>query len=124
LISAVVSLGIDRAQVSFLHLRPGVAEQIQREAPAASRRLVLGMFPSLQSGRPPTFDHLEERQTLASLRRVQRLGRERGLRISACRCQNPGLPAADCIVLPPHLPPAAAQEEQSELFGDGEDAGD
>jgi DNA repair photolyase len=106
LCSAIASLGLTRAQVSFLHLRPGVAEQIQREAPPDISHLILGSFalPPPTQSTSMKFFHLPVKQRVASLRRIQRIGRERGIGISACHCQNPGIPARACPVLPPELP--------------------
>jgi DNA repair photolyase len=121
LISALVGLGLREATVSFLHLRPGVTEQLQREAPADLRRLVLGCFQAQHphlAGRPPVFQHLPERQRLAGLRRLQRIGREHGFRLTACHCQNPGLPASRCPVAPPEQP--GPRGTQGRLFGEGD----
>jgi DNA repair photolyase len=118
LMSAIAGLGIDRAYTSLLHLRPGVADQIFDQAPRGARRLVLGCFPTLQSGRPSSFDYVEPQQALAGLRRVQRIGREHQVRVSACRCQSPGLPAARCPVVPQDLPERSSSGEQRELFDD------
>ena len=114
LCSALSALGHTQAMVSFLHLRPGVAEQLHREAPPEALRLLLGAFPSQGSDRPSRFDHLPQRQLLGLLRRVQRIGREQGIRLSACRCQNPGLPAARCPIAPAEGPTPPA--EQASLF--------
>ncbi|MCA9667034.1 MAG: radical SAM protein [Myxococcales bacterium] len=127
LLSALVALGVDQAQASFVHLRPGVAEQIEAEAPAGSRRLVLGVFPALASGQPVRFAHIDPQQALSSLRRLQRIAREQGARVSACRCHNPGLPAANCLIEPPSLPEPIAPEpepssEQTLLFGEDGDS--
>ncbi|MFH1132142.1 MAG: radical SAM protein [Pseudomonadota bacterium] len=103
-VSAVVGLGLDRAQMSFLHLRPGVAEQLRKEAPMELRRIVLGSFPSERTGSGAPFDHIPVQQMTSSLRRIQRIAREHGLRISGCHCQNPGLPAGRCPILPEELP--------------------
>lgn len=121
LISALVGLGLKEATVSFLHLRPGVSEQLQREAPPDLRRLVLGCFqaqPPHLAGRRPLFQHLPERQRLAGLRRLQRIGREHGFRLIACHCQNPGLPAGRCPVAPPERP--GPRGTQGQLFTEGD----
>lgn len=107
LVSALVGLGLKSATVSFLHLRPGVAEQIQREAPPEVAPLVLGGFVPAEElpGQPiAKFQHLPLKLRLAGLRRIQRIARELGLRVSACHCQNPGIPARSCPVAPPELP--------------------
>ena len=73
LLSALVSVGVKRAMVSFLQLRRGVAEQLQAEAPREALRLVLGCFPSLQdTGQPAEFDHVEARQAIAGLSACKR----------------------------------------------------
>lgn len=120
LCSAVVGLGLAEASLSFLHLRPGVEEQLQREAPVDRRRLVLGSFqlpPQAAGPGRPRFQHLPERHRLAGLRRIQRVAREHGLRVSACHCQNPGIPAGRCPVAPPELP--RPRGEQGALFEGG-----
>jgi len=103
-VSALVGLGLKSAVVSFMHLRPGVAEQVQREAPELGP-LVLGGF-TPDEFQPPTgkFQHLPLQMRLAGLKRLQRIAREQGLRLSACHCQNPGIPARQCPVEPPELP--------------------
>ena len=116
LFSAVAGLGLSSAMVSFLHLRPGVREQLLREGAADQVPLLLGSFlpdePELALPRGRTFEHLPARQRLAGLRRVQRIARERGVRASACQCQNPGLPSRQCPVRPPELPrPSGTQLE-------------
>jgi DNA repair photolyase len=114
LFSAAESLSVRHAVISFLQLRPGVAELIAREAPAEQRRLVLSSFPSQRdpSARGRPFDHVAHEQALSILRRTQRIAREHGIRATACRCQNPGLPADECSL----RPPTASVSEQHELF--------
>ena len=113
LCSALARLGIERVMLRILQLRPGVADQLRREVPKTLHRLVLGGFPSLLADETTDpYDHLRQDLALALLRRIQRIGREHGLRVSACRCQNPGLPAGTCRVRP--LQTAAAG--QPELF--------
>ncbi len=114
-ISALVGLGIVEATISFLHLRPGVEDQLRRDAPTELRRLVLGGFAPV--GDRPVFQHLPVKQRLAGLKRLQRLAREHGLRLSACHCQNPGIPAGRCPVAPLELP--RPRSEQGELFASG-----
>ena len=101
LFSALAGTGVTRVQLGFLHLRPGVAEQLQAEAPADARRLVLGSYPGYSSRRPKTFEHLPNSVALPILRRVQRIARTAGIRATACACQNPGLPGESCPLAPP-----------------------
>lgn len=115
LFSAIASTGQKRVMLRLMQLWPGVADQLRREAPPELVRLVLGCFPSLQeTGRAADFDHVAPRQALATLRRAQRVARDHGLRLQACRCHNPGLPAGRCVVAPPHAEPRG----QSKLFDD------
>jgi DNA repair photolyase len=109
LFSALRGIEITVATLGFLHLRPGVDEQLRREAPEGQRGLVLGSFADLGES-PDRFHHLPDRQRLSSLRRIQRVAREAGLRLSACHCQNPGIPAAACPVKPPELPPPRGEQ--------------
>jgi DNA repair photolyase len=118
LTSALAGVGIESATVSYLHLRPGVAEQLQREAPGEMGPLVLGGFvPDDPAFQQPTgkFQHLPVKLRAAGLRRIQRIARDRGVRVSACNCQNPGIPARRCAVQPPHLP--QPKGEQIPLLG-------
>jgi len=105
LTSAMAGLGLKSAMVSFMHLRPGVTEQVQREAASEMAALVLGGFThdpfQPQSAR---FQHLPVKLRQSNLNRIQRIGRDQGLRLSACHCQNPGIPARQCPVQPPQLP--------------------
>jgi DNA repair photolyase len=101
--SAIAGLGIRQAQASFLHLRSGVAQLISDEGPTEARRLVLGSFPSYQQGIDSRYDHLPLRQSGASLKRVQSVAKEHGIRLSLCRCHNPGLPAGTCDIEPLEL---------------------
>jgi len=118
LVSALVSEGIKSAMVSFLELRRGVADQIRREAPYEVLRLVLASFPSLQdTGVPADFDHVAPQQALAGLRRILNIGREAGLRIAACLCHNPGLPATQCEVAP-HKSRKDLESQQEMFRGD------
>ena len=102
LFSALNSVGIADVTLSFLQLRKGVADQIRNEAPKATHRLVLGSFPSEQRSQAdkPLFDYLPLERARASLRRIQRLGQQTGIRVLACRCQNPGIPATTCVLAP------------------------
>ena len=120
LLSALEGIGIQRASAGFLHLRPGVAEQLQAEAPSGSRRLVLGAFPSLRSPRPASFHHLDLKPATAALRRLQRIAREHSARVTACRCQNPGLPSGLCPIEPANLP-VLSRGEQTEFFPEDDD---
>jgi DNA repair photolyase len=104
-ISALVGLGLTEATIGFLHLRPGVAEQLQREAPPDVQRLLLGSFAS-----EGDFRHLPAKTRVGGLRRIQRTAREHGLHVSACHCQNPGIPAGRCAVAPPELPTPRGQQ--------------
>jgi len=116
LASALVSVGIQRAMLSFLELRRGVAEQLEREAPHDLLRPVLGCFPSLQdTGKPADFDHISLRQATAALHRIQTTCGEHGLHVAACRCHNPGLPAQHCPIAPEGPEPPPSQED---LFAD------
>ena len=115
--SALAAIDIRKAMVSFLHIRPGVREQLLREAPVEARRLLLGCFPSTELDQHPPFEHLPNRMALASLRRIQRTMREHGIRVSACRCENPGLPAGSCPLAPPE---GGAEPMQPTLFEDPE----
>ncbi len=108
LASALVSLGLSQATLGFLHLRPGVRDQLTTEAPADLRRLVLGSFQPRSDRR---FLHIATKQRTAGLKRVQRIGREHGLKISACHCQNPGIPAARCTIAPPTIPQPKIKQE-------------
>lgn len=112
-LSALVGLGYTEATLGFLHLRRGVEEQLRTEAPADLRRLVLGVFPA-ETERYSAFTHLPARERLRGLRRVQRVAREHGLKVSACHCQNPGIPAGRCVVAPPEIP--EPRGEQRALF--------
>lgn len=113
LFSEVASTGQRRLMLRLVQLWPGVADQLRREAPPELVRLVLGCFPSLQeTGKAADFDHVAPRQALATLRRAQRVARDHGIRLQACRCHNPGLPAGRCVVAPPHAEPRG----QSKLF--------
>jgi DNA repair photolyase len=108
LLSAIAGLGLTQAQLSFIHLRPGVTDQLRAEAPLELAELLLGGFSlppeSVRITQPVKFLHLSAKQRAAVLRRIQRVARERGVRVSACHCQNPGLPARRCPVEPPELP--------------------
>jgi DNA repair photolyase len=115
LVSALVGLGLTEATLGFLHLRPGVGDQMRKEAPVDLQRLVLGCFPTLSESPDRKFHHLPEKQRLAGLRRIQRIGREHGLRVSACHCQNPGLPASRCPVAPPELPRQRGNQQELDL---------
>ena len=99
-ISAVESLGLHRVIASFFHIRPGVQLQLEREAPAMSRRLVLGSFPWL-ARRPHRWHHLPHKQRAASLGRIQRLAAERDVDVDVCHCQNRDLSATRCPLRPP-----------------------
>jgi DNA repair photolyase len=118
LTSALAGLGLQTATVSYLHLRPGVAEQLQEEAPGEMGPLVLGGFvaddPAFQLPMGK-FQHLPVKLRTGGLKRIQRIARERGLRISACHCQNPGIPARRCAIQPPQLP--QPKGEQIPLLG-------
>lgn len=104
LLSSLAGLGVQRAMLSLLQLRPGVAEQLTREAPHELQRLILGCFPTWQQpGRHADYDHLAQRQALGIVQRVQRLAAEHGIALTVCRCHNPGLPNGPC-----ELTPAAA----------------
>jgi DNA repair photolyase len=106
-ISAIAGVGLESASISFVHLRPGVAEQIQREAPPEVAQLVVGAFGLHRAeglAQEIKFHHLPLRIRAAGLRRIQRIAREHGVRLSACHCQNPGIPARRCLVEPPELP--------------------
>ncbi len=121
-VSALVGLGLKTAMLRLLQLRRGVAEQLRREAPSDLLRMVLGCFPSQQDrGRPAEFDHVAPRQALSILRRTQRIGREHGLRIQACRCHNPGLPAGRCQIEPRDPQPLG---QPAELFDNLAEGGD
>jgi DNA repair photolyase len=110
LASALLSVGQQHAVLGFIQLRRGLVEQLRREAPHEALRLVLGAFPSQQdTGHPADFDHLEQRQAIAALLRLQATASERGLRLSACRCHSPGLPASSCAVAPADRHPPALQ---------------
>jgi DNA repair photolyase len=105
LVSALAGIGLKSATLSFLHLRPGVSEQIQEEAPPELSQLALGAF-ALEPHElaAAKFHHLPMKLRIAGLRRIQRIAREAGLKASACHCQNPGIPAGRCPVAPPVLP--------------------
>jgi len=103
--SALVGLGLDSAMVGYMHLRPGVAEQVKRETTPDQSALVLGGFaPDPLQPLPGKFQHLPIKLRTTNLRRIQRIGRELGLHLSACHCQNPGIPARQCPLQPPELP--------------------
>lgn len=102
-ISAVDSLGLQRMTVSFMHLRPGLQQQVEREAPALARRMVLGSYPWL-SQRPNHWHHLPHSQRAASLERIQRLAAERHIDVNVCYCNNRDLSNARCALLPPQKP--------------------
>ena len=103
LISAVDSLGLQRFSVSFMHLRPGLHLQLEREAPALAKRMVLGSYPWL-SRRPDSWHHLPLSQRSASLARIQNLAAERRLELNVCHCNNRDLSRASCALLPPQKP--------------------
>ena len=102
-ISAVDSLGLQRLTVSFMHLRPGLHLQVEREAPALARRMVLGSYPWL-ARRPHNWHHLPYTQRLASLERIQKLAAERHLDVNVCHCNNRDLSKRSCALLPPQKP--------------------
>lgn len=114
LFSALNGLGVRQVIASYLHLRPGVGPQIQAEAPVQARPLVLGGFPELED-QPERFHHLPLNMRQASVRRLERIARERGLSVSICYCNNPGLTTARCPVVPPQLP-EPDQDRQGSLF--------
>ena len=48
--SAVAGMGLSSVTVSFMHLRPGVEEQVQAEGPPEQTALMLGSFTALDQG--------------------------------------------------------------------------
>ncbi len=102
-VSAVDSLGLQRFSVSFMHMRPGLDQQVEREAPALARRMVLGSYPWL-ARRPNNWHHLPYTQRSASLERIKRLAAERRIDVNVCHCNNRDLSAGRCDLLPPRKP--------------------
>jgi len=116
-LSAVAGLGLTRVLVSFLHLRPGVGQQLREEAPRDARALLLGGFPELER-QPGRYHHLPDNMRLASLKRIRRLANEHRIRVGVCHCANPRIPAVKCPVAPPVLPEPRTRKNpsQAELF--------
>lgn len=115
LMSALEGLGVHRAVVSLLQLRPGVAAQLAREAPQGVQRLVLGCFPSgRRGGRRSEYEHLVQSHALGMVRRLRSAAAEHGLVLTVCHCHNPGLDGGRCELAPTPASPAAVA--QADLF--------
>ncbi|MBK8479779.1 MAG: radical SAM protein [Proteobacteria bacterium] len=113
LLSALDGLGVRRAMVSLLQLRPGVAAQLAREAPHGVQRLILGCFPSgRHGGRRSEYDHLVHSHALSILRRISSAAADHGIVLTVCHCHNPGLAGGRCELAPaPATPGATAQAD-------------
>jgi len=110
--SAVVGMGLTSVTVSFMHLRPGVAEQVQAEGPPEQTGLMLGSFTAPDQG--GRYRRLSLKRVRSSFKKVKTLASEYDVAVSACSCQTPGLEASSCAILPPELPvPVGLQEQLS-----------
>lgn len=99
-VSAMVGEGMKSTMFRLLELRRGVSKQLKREAPSDVLRVLIGAFQSPPEFDEGEYDHIEHKLALSILRRAQRIGREHGLRVQACRCHSPGLPSGRCKIRP------------------------
>lgn len=113
LASAVRGIGLDRLSASFMHMREGLEVQMEREAPAASRRLVLGSFPWLDR-KPRGWHHIARDQRISSMKRIIQLADQQRVEVQVCHCQNRDISRSRCPVRPPKR--AQPQQVQSSLF--------
>lgn len=100
LLDALATEGLRQVTISYLHLRPQIAVQMEQELPSTLHRLILGCF----QGRPwgevgaKSFTRL-----LPKVLRVRgyelfrRMADERGIEVCVCRCKNPDLPGESCL---------------------------
>jgi len=119
--SAIRGVGLSSVIVSYMHLRPGVAAQVEREAPEEQTRLVLGSFPR-RDANMSLYHRMALKHIRSSFERVQALAQEYDLHVAACHCGNPGLPSTRCPVSPPELPTPVGQQKQLAFGGDEPEA--
>ena len=110
LLSAISGIGLSSVTLSFMHLRPGVADQVKEEGPAEQIDLVLGSFTAPDQG--GRYLRVALNRVRASFEKIKNLGKEYGVTVTACRCQTPGLTAHACPVLPPEMPVPVGEQGQ------------
>ncbi len=85
--------------LSYLHLRPAILEQLQRELPSTEYKVLRSCFETQPWGVVGTSTRsklipLPLRQR--GYRRFKELGQEYGIRPRICACKNPDMPAHQC----------------------------
>lgn len=119
LYEALGERGIKRVSISYLHLRPAILDQLQRELPPTEFNLLRSCFESqswsvvgasTQSKLIPPL--LRER----GYRRFKALAEDFGIKPFICACKNPDMPAHQCSTALRKRQDQRKQREQLSLF--------
>ena len=99
LMAALAESGAWRATLSYLHLRPGILEQLQNELPALEFRLLRGCFPVREWTQVGACTksmlvpkHIREKGQA----RFSAAAERHGLKTIVCGCKNPDMQAGVC----------------------------
>ena len=92
-------LGIDKASVSYLHLRPAIMDQFKRELDPTNLRLIEGMFAGRgwETVGSATMSKMIPRELrVRGYLRAEESAERYGINLSVCSCKNPDIPGEIC----------------------------
>jgi DNA repair photolyase len=119
LYEALTERGIKRVSISYLHLRPAILDQLQRELPPTEFNLLRSCFES-QSWR---VVGASTRSKLIPLllrkkgyKRFKALAKDFGIKPFICACKNPDMPAHQCSTAVRKKQDQREEKEQLSLF--------
>ena len=111
--------GIQKASLSYLHLRPAIEKQFNRELDGLNLRLLEGIF--LNSGWETVGSSTRSKLVPKKVRergygRAMEAAEKYGLKISICSCKNPDIPGETCTERPDNIPsPTFYEEKETQL---------
>ncbi len=92
-------LGIERASVSYLHIRPAILNQLRRELDPTNLRLIEGIFMGRQwetVGSSTMSKMIPKELRVRGYLRAEESAERYGIKLSICSCKNPDIPGQVC----------------------------
>ncbi len=109
--------GIERAAISYLHLRPAIEGQFRRELDGFNMRLIEGIFKGTgweTVGSATRSKLVPKRVRERGYDRARETADRYGIRLSVCSCKNPDMPGEICTA-DLVRPKVSADEGKSQL---------
>ncbi|MBW2040108.1 MAG: hypothetical protein JRI46_11060 [Deltaproteobacteria bacterium] len=100
LMGAIKDRGVNRISLSYLHLRPGIARQLEEELPPLYRDIIHACFqnqPWVEVGTSTKTKLIPKPLREKGYYRIKKIAQAYGLNSVICSCKNPDLRGGICV---------------------------